>query len=176
MKQEQLELIISSETLAQRVSALGKAISQDSQERQLLVIGVLKGAFVFMADLVRSIDLDLQLDFIRVSSYGNSTNSSGTIELVSEPSAPIAGRHILLVEDIVDSGLTLHWLRRHFLNLGAASVQICCLIDKSERREQDVQIDYAGFAINHGFLVGYGLDCDERYRNLTGIYHLNASD
>ncbi len=176
MNHDQLEPILSPDVIAERITALGQTISHDYQGQQLLAIGVLKGSFIFMADLVRAIDLDLQMDFIRVSSYGSSTSSSGTIELVSEPSATIAGRHVLLIEDIVDTGLTLQWLRGHFLSLGAASVKVCSLIDKDERREQAVEIEYAGFKINQGFLIGYGLDCDELYRNLKGVYHLNTTD
>ncbi|MBC8207592.1 MAG: hypoxanthine phosphoribosyltransferase [Desulfobulbaceae bacterium] len=174
MNKEQFQLILSPETIAQRISTLGQTITQDYKDKNLLAIGVLKGSFIFMADLVRAINKDLQMDFIRVSSYGSGTSSSGTIKLVSEPSAAIRGSHILLIEDIVDSGLTLQWLQRHFLDLGAASVKVCSLINKNERREQDVHIDYAGFEINQGFLIGYGLDYDELYRNLDGVYHVKT--
>ncbi|MEN8189699.1 MAG: hypoxanthine phosphoribosyltransferase [Thermodesulfobacteriota bacterium] len=168
------ETILSAELIGDRTCELGRAITQDYRDKDLLVIGVLKGAFIFMADLIRAIDLPLLTDFIQVSSYGKSTESSGTINLIHEPSVDISGRHILLVEDIVDSGLTMKWLMKHFTGKGAASVKVCSLIDKSERREHPVTIDYVGFDIPQGFLIGYGLDLDETFRNLPGVHHYNG--
>ncbi len=167
------ELVLSKQAIQDRVRELGQEISKDYQDKELVVVGVLKGAFVFMADLVREIDLPLSADFIQVSSYGSSTSSTGKITLVSSPTQSIEERHVLLVEDIIDTGLTMRWLAAHFREEGAASVKICSLIDKSERREHEITIDYAGFAISEGFLIGYGLDYDEKYRNLPAIYHLN---
>ncbi len=167
------ELVLDQQTIHNRVQELGQEIAKDYQDKDLVVIGVLKGAFVFMADLVRAIDLPLSTDFIQVSSYGDSTTSSGKITLVSSPKHLIKDCHVLLVEDIIDTGLTMQWLARHFSELGAASVRICSLIDKAERREHSITIDYAGFAISQGFLIGYGLDYEEKYRNLPAIYHLN---
>jgi hypoxanthine phosphoribosyltransferase len=167
------EIVLDKQTIQNRVQELGQEITKDYQDKELVVIGVLKGAFVFMADLVRAIDLPISTDFIQVSSYGGSASSSGKITLVSSPGQSIESRHVLLVEDIIDTGLTMRWLATHFSDQGAASVKICSLIDKAERREHEITIDYAGFAISQGFLIGYGLDYDEKYRNLPAIYHLN---
>jgi hypoxanthine phosphoribosyltransferase len=172
MNRENKEIVLDKETLEQRVKELGQQISTDYHNKDLVVIGVLKGAFIFMADLVREIDLPLATDFIQVSSYGGSDSSSGKITLVSSPSQSIDGQHVLLVEDIIDTGLTMKWLASHFKDQGAASVKVCSLIDKSERREHEIDIDYAGFSISQGFLIGYGLDYDQKYRNLPAIYHL----
>jgi len=166
------KLVLSSQQIQDRVQELGKEITEDYQDKELVVIGVLKGAFIFMADLVRAIPLPLATDFIQVSSYGSGSASSGEITLVASPAQPIANRDILLVEDIVDTGLTMRWLAKHFEEKGANSVRICSLINKSERREHSITIDYPGFTITSGFLVGYGLDYNEKYRNLPEIFHL----
>jgi hypoxanthine phosphoribosyltransferase len=167
------KLVLSSKEIDDRIQELGKQIADDYRGKDLVVIGVLKGAFVFMADLVRAIPIPLSTDFIQVSSYGCGSSSSGEITLVAKPAHAIKEHHILLVEDIVDTGLTMHWLKQHFLEEDAASVRICSLIDKSERREHSITIDYPGFPISDGFLVGYGLDYNEKYRNLPEIFHLN---
>jgi len=173
MNSSNKEIVLDRETIQKRVQELGKTISKDYIGKKLVVIGVLKGAFVFMSDLVREIDLPLVTDFIQVSSYGSSDTSSGTITLLASPNHPVENVHILLVEDIIDTGLTMQWLAKHFSEQGAASVRICSLIDKSERREHQIQIDYTGFSISQGFLIGYGLDYNEQYRNLPAIYHLS---
>ena len=173
---EKKELILDSRTIQNRVRILGEEISRDYSGKPLVVIGVLKGAFIFMADLVRAIDAPLVTDFIQVSSYGNQTTSSGTIKLVKEPSTPLSNTDILLVEDIVDSGLTMKWLVSHFKEKQANSVKICSLIDKAERREADISIDYLGFDIPKGFLIGYGLDFNEQYRHLPDIFHLQPDN
>jgi len=156
--------------IATRVRELGQEISKDYQGRPLVLIGVLKGAFIFLADLAREIDLDLQIDFIRVASYGDATTTSGTIRLTKPPEIDLAGKDILLVEDIVDTGTTLAWLHQYFAEHKASSVKICALINKFERREEEVEVDYVGFQVNNGFLIGYGLDYAEQYRNLPAIY------
>ncbi|MCK5069405.1 MAG: hypoxanthine phosphoribosyltransferase [Desulfocapsa sp.] len=168
------EIVLSKQEIQERVQKMGQEICKDYQGKELVVIGVLKGAFVFMADLVRAIDLPLSTDFIQVSSYGGSSSSSGKITLVSSPTQSIEDCHVLLVEDIIDTGLTMKWLASHFRDEGAASVKICSLIDKSERREHEITIDYTGFAISEGFLIGYGLDFDQQYRNIPAIYHLKT--
>jgi len=172
------ELILDSRAIQDRVRELGQEISRDYCDQPLVIIGILKGAFIFMADLVRAIDIDLPLvtDFIQVSSYGSKTTSSGTIKLVKEPSTPLADINILIVEDIVDSGLTKQWLINYFKTKQARSVKICSLIDKAERREIDICIDYLGFDIPKGFLVGYGLDYNEQYRHLPEIFHLRQDN
>ena len=172
MQQINREIILEANTLHERIKELGKTISQDYTGKNLLVMGVLKGAFIFMADLVRAIEVPLVLDFIQVSSYGKSSSSSGEIILKSTPTIDVAGRDVLLVEDIVDSGLTIQWLMNHLSCQGANSVKVCALIDKAERRAHPVHIDYCGFFIPHGFLVGYGLDFNEQFRSLPAIYHL----
>lgn len=176
MQSTDKELVLSRDEIHNRIQELGKEITADYQGKELVVIGVLKGAFVFMADLVRAIPLPLSTDFIQVSSYGSGSSSSGEITLVASPAQPIEERHILLVEDIVDTGLTMRWLASHFKDKGAASVRICSLIDKSERREHSITIDYPGFSISEGFLVGYGLDYNEKYRNLPEVFHLKPND
>ncbi|ADW16506.1 hypoxanthine phosphoribosyltransferase [Desulfobulbus propionicus DSM 2032] len=164
--------VIGRRRLQQRVQELGRLITQEYRDRQLVLLGVLNGAFIFAADLCRAIDLKLEIDFIRVTSYGASTESSGTIRLLKEPSIDLNGKDVLLVEDIVDTGTTMAWLRDHFRQSPAKSVKICSLIDKQERRIVPVEVDYVGFALDRGFLVGYGLDCAEQYRNLPAIYSL----
>lgn len=166
------EEIVGSRQLQERVLELGRQITRDYHGRSLVLLGVLNGAFVFAADLCRAIALDLEIDFIRVTSYGASTESSGTIRLLKEPSIDLAGKDVLLVEDIVDTGATMAWLQEHFRQSPASSVKICSLIDKKERRVVPVEVDYIGFSVNRGFLVGYGLDCAEKYRNLPAIYSL----
>lgn len=166
------EIIVDSRQIQQRVRELGRQITQDYHGRSLVLLGVLNGAFIFAADLCRAIALDLEIDFIRVTSYGASTESSGTIRLLKEPSIDLSGKDVLLVEDIVDTGTTMSWLQAHFRQSPARSVKICSLVDKMERRVVPVEVDYIGFALDRGFLVGYGLDCAERYRNLPAIYSL----
>ncbi len=165
--------IISRLQLQARVEELGRQLTREYRGRQLVLLGVLNGAFIFTADLCRMIDLDLEIDFIRVTSYGASTESSGTIRLLKEPSIDLAGKDVLLVEDIVDTGTTMAWLQEHFRQSPARSVRICSLIDKKERRKVPVDVDYIGFSLDKGFLVGYGLDCAEQYRNLPAIYALD---
>ncbi|MBW6520096.1 MAG: hypoxanthine phosphoribosyltransferase [Desulfoarculaceae bacterium] len=172
MQNTDREIVLDVQSIQERIGQLGQAISGDYATGNLLVIGVLKGAFIFMADLVRAIDIPLVTDFIQVSSYGTGTSSAGDILLRSPPTIAVQDYDVLVVEDIVDSGLTVQWLVDHFTVQGAASVKICALIDKAERREHPVRIDYCGFAIPKGFLVGYGLDLNEHYRGLPAIYHL----
>ncbi len=167
------EPVISTEQIHQRVQELGRQITKEYTGKRLVLLGVLNGAFIFAADLCRAIDLDLEVDFIRVASYGAATVSSGTIRLIKEPGIDLAGKEVLLVEDIVDTGTTMAWLRDHFSTSQAQSVRICALIDKKERRKVVVDVDYVGFDLDRGFLVGYGLDYAERYRNLKAIYSLD---
>ena len=164
--------ILSKEQIAERVQKLGQQISQDYQGKELILVGVLNGAFIFMADLARAISIPVQIDFIRVASYGKSSQSSGTITLSKEVELSLQGKDVLLVEDIIDSGTTMAWLLDYFKGQQTNSVRSCTLIDKKERRQVEVEADYAGFSIDHGFLVGYGLDYAEQYRYLTGVYHL----
>lgn len=165
--------ILSKELLQERVTALGAQISSDYAGRQLVLVGVLNGAFIFMADLARAIDLkNLQVDFIRVASYGTSSESSGTITMTKDVELDLTGKDVLLVEDIIDTGRTLAWLVDAFKEKHAASVKVCALINKAERREVALQPDYTGFDIADGFLVGYGLDYAEKMRHLSEVAHL----
>lgn len=168
-----MKTILSEDVLQRRVAELGARISRDYAGGELVLIGVLNGAFIFMADLARAIRLSgLQLDFIRVASYGNSSESSGTITLSKDVELDLSGKHVLLVEDIIDTGRTMAWLVDAFKQKNTASVRICTLINKAERREVDLQPDYTGFDIADGFLVGYGLDYAEEYRHLPEVAHL----
>jgi hypoxanthine phosphoribosyltransferase len=165
-------LVISREQLHATVNAIGARISADYAGKDLVMIGILNGAFIFLADLVRTVTIPHQIDFIRVASYGQSDSSSGTIRMAKDVELDIKDRHVLLVEDIVDTGTTLAWLTERFRDRQAASVKICALIDKKERRQTEVRLDYIGFA-QDGFLVGYGLDFAEQYRYLPEIYSLS---
>ena len=165
------ELTITQAEIARRVQELGAAITRDYADTRLLVVGILNGAFMFMADLVREIRLDMELDFVRVASCGMEVHSVN-IHITKDIELEIAGKDILIVEDIIDTGKTLARLRQVFSNRGARSVRFCALIDKKERRKTDVVIDYIGFEVEKGFLVGYGLDCRERFRQLPEVYHL----
>ncbi len=164
------KILITNAAIAQRIQELGRQISADyAGEGDLLLVGVLKGCAMFMMDLAREIDLPLAIDFIAVASYGQSTESSGVVRMIKDLEADLAGRHVLIVEDIIDSGLTLAYLHTHLLQRSPASLRICSLLNKPDRRTADVQIDYLGFDIPNEFVVGYGLDYAERYRNLPYI-------
>lgn len=165
--------VLSAQQIQERVQELGRQITQDYQGKNLVLLGVLNGAFIFTADLCRAIDLDIAIDFIRVASYGTATVSSGTVRLIKEPSLDLTGKDVLLVEDLVDTGITMAWLRDYFQRSPASSVRICALLDKKERRTTEVELDYIGFALDRGFLVGYGLDCAEKYRHLPALYSLD---
>lgn len=165
------KIVISETDIANRVKELGAAITKDYADGQLLVVGILNGAFMFMADLVRAIKREIEIDFIRVSSYGMGTTSSA-LRFTKDLELNTKGKDILLVEDIIDTGRTLAHLRQSFKDRGARSVRFCALIDKKERREVEIPIDYVGFEVQSGFLVGYGLDCREQFRHLPAIYHL----
>ena len=162
--------IIALDELKARIRELGEQISEDYRHKQLVTIGVLNGAFIFLADLVRAISIPLEIDFLRVASYGDESVSSGSIKLTKEVELDIKGKDILLVEDIVDTGLTLSWLQEYFADFPVNSVRTCALIDKRQRRKIQVPIDYVGFADKQGFLIGYGLDFAQQYRHLPEIY------
>ena len=167
------ETLVHHREIAERVGELGKQLTEDYADKKPVMIGILNGAFIFLADLVRAVELPVEVDFIRVASYGQNTESSGSVTLTKEPELNLAGKDILLVEDIVDSGNTMAWLRQYFTAQHTPnSVKVCTLIDKSERRNVEVRIDYVGFQIERGFLVGYGLDCAQSYRNLPHICSL----
>ncbi len=154
------------------VARVARRISSDYQDRELILIGILKGAFVFLSDLVRHLTIPVKLDFIRVCSYGSEVSSSGNIRLTKEIEIDVTNKDVLLVEDIVDTGLTLSYILDYLKAFGPKTVKICTLLDKHERRNANIKIDYACHKVDKGFLVGYGLDYNENYRNLAGIYHL----
>jgi len=168
------EILVQPDQLKERVKALGIQIAQDYEGRDVLLVGVLKGAMFFLSDLMRNITGTCEVDFMAVASYGSATDSSGVVRILKDLDTPIAGRHVLIVEDIVDSGLTLQYLLR---NLGArdpASLEVCALLTKPERRKADVPIRYVGFEIPNRFAIGYGLDHNERWRNLPYVAALAA--
>jgi hypoxanthine phosphoribosyltransferase len=168
-KNSRLEVLIPADVLQARIREMGNEITKDYAGRKPLLICVLKGAMVFMADLMRAIDLPLNIDFIAVSSYGSGTRSTGEVRIVKDLDHPLEGHDVIFVEDILDTGLTLSYLLETFRARGVVSVKIAALLNKPERRKVDVKLDYKGFDIPDKFVVGYGLDYDERYRNLPYI-------
>jgi hypoxanthine phosphoribosyltransferase len=167
------EVLIEEERLQSRIRELGAELSADYAGRELLLVGVLKGAVFFMADLMRSLTVPCEIDFMAISSYGASTDTSGVVRILKDLDINIEGRHVLVVEDIIDSGLTLSYLLRNLESREPASLEICALLTKPSRREIDVPVRYVGFEIPNKFVIGYGLDYAERYRNLpyVGILH-----
>ncbi len=167
------EVLIDEERLQMRIRELGREISSDYAGRELLLVGVLKGAVFFMADLMRSITVPCEIDFMAISSYGASTDSSGVVRILKDLDINIENRHVVVVEDIVDSGLTLSYLVRNLGSRAPASLEVCALLTKSGRREIEVDVGYIGFEIPNKFVIGYGLDFAERYRNLpyVGVLH-----
>jgi hypoxanthine phosphoribosyltransferase len=167
------EILIEEQSLQGRIAELGREISGDYQGRDLLLIGVLKGAVFFMADLMRHLTVPCEVDFMAISSYGAATDSSGVVRILKDLDINIEGRHVLVVEDIIDSGLTLSYLTRTLEAREPASLEVCTLLTKPERREVEVPVRYVGFEIPNRFVIGYGLDFAERYRNLpyVGVLH-----
>ena len=163
------EVLIDRETLAARVAELGAEVSVDYEGRDLLLIGVLKGAVFFMADLMRHLTVPCEVDFMAISSYGDATDSSGIVRILKDLDINIEGRNVLVVEDIIDSGLTLSYLIRNLESREPATLEVCALLTKPSRREIDVPVRYVGFEIPNKFVVGYGLDFAERYRNLPYV-------
>jgi hypoxanthine phosphoribosyltransferase len=162
-------VVVGADELQARIAELGKEIAADYDGLEPLLIGVLKGAFVFMSDLTRHIDLPVEVDFMAVSSYGSSTKTSGIVRIVKDLDLDLTNRHVLIVEDIVDSGLTLRWLRKNLLTRGPASLEVCALLVKEGLQRHDPDLRYVGFRIPPDFVVGYGLDVGERFRNLTEV-------
>jgi len=155
--------------LQERIRELGQELSRDYEGRELLLVGVLKGAVFFMADLMRSLTVPCEIDFMAISSYGAATDSSGVVRILKDLDINIEGRHVLVVEDIIDSGLTLSYLMRNLEARAPASLEVCALLTKPARREIDVPVRYTGFEIPNRFVIGYGLDFGERYRNLPYV-------
>lgn len=164
------EILFSEQQLKERVAQLGREISRDYAGKEpVLLVSVLRGSYIFMADLSRAIDIPVQIDFMSVSSYGKGTNSSGQVEIKKDLSDSIEGVHVIVVEDILDSGNTLSYLLHVLSARHPASISLCTLLDKPERREKPIQADYVGFTVPNAFIVGYGLDYAEKYRNLPYI-------
>ncbi len=169
LEQAVTEVLIERDVLQRRIQELGTEISSDYAGRDLLLIGVLKGAVFFMADLMRNLTIPCEIDFMAISSYGDSTDSSGVVRILKDLDINIEGRDVLIVEDIIDSGLTLSYLLRNLEAREPASLEICALLTKPERREAEVPVRYIGFEIPNRFVIGYGLDFGERYRNLPYV-------
>ena len=168
------QILVQEDALAERVRQLGAEISRDYEGRDLLLIGVLKGAVFFLSDLMRHLTVPCEVDFMAVSSYGSATDSSGVVRILKDLDAPLSGRDVLIVEDIVDSGLTLSYLYRILSARDPASVKVCALLTKPDRRTVKMPIDYVGFEILDKFAIGYGLDYAERYRNLPYVAALTG--
>jgi len=173
LERDVAEVLIDEEALQRRIAELGEEISADYAGRSLLMIGVLKGAVFFMADLMRRVTVPCEIDFMAISSYGGQTDTSGVVRILKDLDMNIKGRHVLVVEDIIDSGLTLSYLMRNLRSREPGSLEICALMTKPSRREIDVPVRYVGFEIPNRFVIGYGLDFGERYRNLPYVGVLN---
>ena len=169
MRQDIQEVLFSEEVLSQRIAELGAELTEEYKGKSLVVIGILKGSNIFTSDLVRKIDLPLRMEFMAVSSYGNATESTGVVKILKDLDREIEDEHVLIVEDIIDSGLTLKYLKEILLARQPKSVKICTLLDKPARRKENITADYIGFEVPDEFIVGYGIDYAERYRNLPFI-------
>ena len=175
MRNDIQEVLFSEQQLADKVAELGARISADYEDKNPLVVSVLKGSYVFMADLTHKITIPCNVDFMAVSSYGAGTKTTGEVQIIKDIGSKIDGRHLIIVEDILDSGVTLSFLMKILKARGAASIRLCTLLSKPERRKVDVPVDYLGFEIPDAFVVGYGLDYAEKYRNLPYIGILKPS-
>lgn len=169
MKEDVLRVLLSEDEIREKVRELGGKITADYKNSNLMLVTVLKGAVVFLADLMRQIDVPAEIDFMVVSSYGSGVKSSGVVKIVKDLDVPLAGKDILIVEDILDSGLTLSYIKELLESRGPRSICIATLLDKPSRRKVDLQADYIGFSVPDEFVIGYGLDYDEKYRNLPYI-------
>lgn len=169
MKQKKLKTLLSKEKIQKRIAVLGKQITSDYKGKDLVIVCVLKGAFMFCADLIRAIDLPLTVEFFGVQSYGDNTHSSGIVKTTLDVDISLEGKDVLIVEDIVDTGLTVDYLLKHFLSRNPRSLKLCTLLLKPDCIQQEVQVDYCGFKIGKKFVVGYGLDAAQLYRNLKGL-------
>lgn len=169
MKDDIKQVLITEEQLREKEKQIGKKISEDYEGKDLLLVGILKGSVPFMADLLKEISIPCKMDFMAVSSYGNSTTTSGVVRILKDLDFEIEGKHVLIVEDIIDSGITLSYLMEYLKGRKPASLQIACLLDKPDRRKKKIDVKYSGFKVPDYFLVGYGLDYSEKYRNLPYV-------
>lgn len=170
MSEPQLKLLYSQETIARQIKRLAAEISEDYRDQEVLMVGVLKGSFLFFADLIRELSIQSTVDFVRLASYGSETQSSGIVEFRKDLEMPVKNRNVIIVEDIIDSGYTIETLYHRLSLREPRSLKVCTLIDKKGRREVEFEADYVGLTMDDGFIIGYGLDLDERYRNLNEIY------
>ncbi len=164
-----LNVLITKEQLEKKTEEIADAITRDYNGKELVLVGVLKGGFIYLSDLARKIKMDVDIDFISVSSYGNSTESTGVVKIIKDVDTDVGGKHVLIVEDIIDTGLYLKYLKELFSTKGCASVKIAAILDKPERRKVDIKVDYPGIQIPDMFVVGYGLDYAGKYRNLPDV-------
>ena len=165
-------VLVASEDIQAKVRELGERITRDYRDEKLLLVGILRGAVVFLSDLMRHLELPCEIDFMDISSYGTGTQTSGVVRILKDLEEDITGRHVLIIEDIIDTGLTLSYLRRMLLQRGPASLEICALLSKPSRRQVDLSVKYLGFEVPDEFVVGYGLDLAGAYRNLPDIHAL----
>jgi len=169
---EQPEILFTRQEIQETVIRIAREIDRDYRDTRPLLIGILQGSFIFLADLIRQLEIAVEVDFVRLSSYGSGMESSGAVKEIHGLEKPIGGRDVLIVEDIVDTGITLHRFINDLRRRNPASVRLCALIDKTTRRKADVVLDYTGFRVNDEFVVGYGIDCNEQYRHLPDICHV----
>lgn len=168
------EIMITQEQISQRARDIGAQITRDFQGEEVVLVGILRGAVLWMGDIMKNVDLDVVIDFMAVSSYGASTKSSGVVKIVKDLDSDIEGKNVIIIEDIVDSGTTLNYLKHYLENRNTKSVSICTLLDKPSGRKVDIHVDYIGFEVEDRFIVGYGLDFDQKYRNLPYISFLKG--
>lgn len=173
-EQQPTDVVITPEAIQRRVRELAQGLSVDLAGQKPVLLGVLKGCFIFLSDLARHLTVPARVDFVRLASYGHSDVSSGRVKMTKGPELDLAGRPVVVVEDIVDTGRTMAWLVERLREYGPSEIKVCVLVDKAERRQRDLKLDYVGFKVSKGFLVGYGLDFDECYRCLPGIYELKT--
>ena len=169
------QILLSEQQIENRIKELGQQITNDYENKAPLLIGVLKGAFIYMADLARAISLPIEFDFMAVSSYGNATKTSGVVRIVKDLDIDLSGRHVIVVEDIIDSGLTLNYLRKNLESRGPTSLEVCALLVRSGRQVGELGLKYVGFEIPPDFVIGYGLDVAEKYRNLPDLWSYDPS-
>lgn len=169
MKEDVKEVLLSEEKIHKRIDEIGKEVSKDYEGKDLILVGILKGSVMFMADLMKKVTIPCSMDFMAVSSYGNSTKSSGVVRILKDLDSEIEGKNVLIVEDIIDTGTTLKYLMKYLKSKKPESIEIACLLDKPSRRKVDIDVKYIGFTIPDYFVVGFGLDYDEKYRNLPFV-------
>ncbi|MBW2063057.1 MAG: hypoxanthine phosphoribosyltransferase [Deltaproteobacteria bacterium] len=172
MSEPEKKLVISQSQIEARVKELARELSRTYEGQEVVLVGVLNGVFMFLSDLVKEMTIPLKVDFVRLASYGSGSVSSGQVEMKKDVEQDLEGKHVLIVDDIADGGLTLDFLKKHLAEKKPASIRVCVLLDKKERRSVPVEIDFTGFQVDQGFLVGYGLDYNEKYRYFRDIYHL----